>query len=294
MCPTIWPSDPSLLSAKILFANLVARIRSSCRRKKKETFDFKSLTTRPPLTDVYPKNFQPKEKTIKNNRNLSVLNSKVWTYTIFWLFEYIIYESIEWLSTHQILPEKECHVQKFPPLIHLWRDWSRVPYCKYSQKYRFTKLCIQLPKNMCIKEEKRRKLTLKYMDYHIEKASKIFLKIENYKLASHESVSSPSRWPVPRNGSAWWLDFDIFPRMTLNSRRRRGGPRKKALEEGRVTVAIVVSGRKEEGEGARRKEREGEARRWSEREREERRPTRDKTRRADDGYDGDGQWLYTG
>lgn len=81
--------------------------------------------------------------------------------------------------------------------------------------------------------------------------------------------------------------------MTLNSRRCRDGPRrKKALEEGRVT--IVVSGRKEEGEGARRKEREGEARRWSEREREERRPTRDKTRRADDGYDGDGQWLYTG
>lgn len=83
--------------------------------------------------------------------------------------------------------------------------------------------------------------------------------------------------------------------MTLNSRRRRDGPRKKALEEGRVTVAIVVSGRKEEGERMRRKERgRRPVEREGEREREERRPTRDKTRRADDGYDGDGQWLYTG
>lgn len=57
-------------------------------------------------------------------------------------------------------------------------------------------------------------------------------------------------------------------------------------EKGRVTVAIVVSGRKEEGEGE-------ERRRWRRGERAE--PGEGtETKRADDGCDGDGQWLYTG
>lgn len=44
--------------------------------------------------------------------------------------------------------------------------------------------------------------------------------------------------------------------MTLNSRRRRGGPRKKALEEGRVTVAIVAVEKKRVKERGGRRERE--------------------------------------
>lgn len=64
-----------------------------------------------------------------------------------------------------------------------------------------------------------------------------------------------------------------------------------ALEEGRVTVAIVVSGRKVEGEGEARKDEEG-----------KRGPVQEsrvgregmETKRAGDGCDGDGQWLYTG
>lgn len=54
-------------------------------------------------------------------------------------------------------------------------------------------------------------------------------------------------------------------------------------------MAIVVSGRQEEGERRkeeREKEKEGRPRERCERRKE--------TRRVGDGCDGDGQWLYTG
>ena len=62
-------------------------------------------------------------------------------------------------------------------------------------------------------------------------------------------------------------------------------------------MAIVVTGRGEEGE----RRRAGGGKKEKERKRgptvgvrEHEAARRNETRKADDGYDGDGQWLYTG
>lgn len=96
--------DPSLVSAKFRKSGSAYPIHL-IPKKKKETFDFKSLTTRPPLTDAYPvaEKFPTKgKKRQKQSESVCSELKSLNLHNLLTIRVRIIYEGIEWLSTRVI------------------------------------------------------------------------------------------------------------------------------------------------------------------------------------------------
>lgn len=169
--------DPSLVSTKFRKSGSAYPIHL-IPKKKKETFDFKSLTTRPPLTDAYPvaekfptkgkKHQKQSESVCFELKSLNLHN--LLTIRVHYLRRYRM--TIH--SSYQILPEKECHVQKFHHS-SIFDETDREFRIASIRKSIDSRNCVSSYRKIYVpKKKKRKKLTLKkYMDYHIEKASKI-------------------------------------------------------------------------------------------------------------------------